>query len=84
MIHMISVSVGQKKANSCLSFMICTSNKLISQTICNYELLILGDVPVVCTEGEFKCNNDGCVTNDVVCDDYDDCGDQSDERGCCK
>lgn len=35
-----------------------------------------------CTEDEYKCSNGQCIPLQYACDDYDDCGDQSDELGC--
>ncbi|MCI4378616.1 hypothetical protein PGIGA_G00218010, partial [Pangasianodon gigas] len=35
-----------------------------------------------CTSDEFKCGNSQCIPLQYVCDDYDDCGDQTDELGC--
>ncbi|KAM7300241.1 hypothetical protein ISCGN_020805 [Ixodes scapularis] len=34
-----------------------------------------------CTSTEFKCNNNRCVSDNLACDGYDNCGDGSDE-GC--
>lgn len=36
----------------------------------------------LCMFGEFKCANKKCISAFAVCDDIDDCGDASDERGC--
>ncbi len=33
-------------------------------------------------EGYFRCDNDRCFPDYVVCDEHDDCGDGSDEVGC--
>ena len=37
-----------------------------------------------CGEHEYKCKNGRCIPDEVVCDDYDNCGDWSDEgtSGC--
>ncbi|XP_067279127.1 ST14 transmembrane serine protease matriptase b [Pseudorasbora parva] len=32
--------------------------------------------------GRFQCDNDLCVSPNLQCDGYNDCGDMSDERGC--
>ncbi|KAI7796445.1 ST14 transmembrane serine protease matriptase b [Triplophysa rosa] len=32
--------------------------------------------------GKFQCDNDLCVSTNLQCDGYNDCGDMSDERGC--
>ncbi|XP_050949807.1 ST14 transmembrane serine protease matriptase b [Labeo rohita] len=32
--------------------------------------------------GKFQCDNDLCVSPNLKCDGYNDCGDMSDERGC--
>ncbi len=36
-----------------------------------------------CNDGFFGCGNDSCVPEATVCDRADDCGDGSDEAGCC-
>jgi hypothetical protein len=35
-----------------------------------------------CSSGQFTCNNNKCVPSSYRCDDDNDCGDRSDERGC--
>ena len=35
-----------------------------------------------CDDSEFQCNNGNCITASWECDDYDDCGDNSDEQNC--
>lgn len=35
-----------------------------------------------CQRGMFKCNNDHCINNTLVCDGQNDCGDNSDEDKC--
>ena len=39
-------------------------------------------VVVVCNIDHFVCDNGGCVSVDFVCDDTNDCGDNSDEQDC--
>lgn len=47
---------------------------------------LLGQKPThgPCTDDEYKCSNGQCIPLQYACDDYDDCGDQSDELGCRK
>lgn len=49
-----------------------------------YVSLYLGQSPThgPCTDDEYKCSNGQCIPLHYACDDYDDCGDQSDELGC--
>lgn len=49
-----------------------------------YVSLRLGQNPThgPCTDDEYKCSNGQCIPLQYACDDYDDCGDQSDELGC--
>lgn len=35
-----------------------------------------------CIWGQFKCANNRCIHEHLVCDEVDDCGDASDEIGC--
>lgn len=37
-----------------------------------------------CSESEYKCNNEACVSREVVCDYVDNCGDYSDEIYSCE
>ncbi len=37
-----------------------------------------------CKVDEFQCHNGQCVSPTTVCDQWDDCGDNSDEFGCRK
>lgn len=37
-----------------------------------------------CDYWEFTCSNGRCVNNGFRCDGHDNCGDGSDERGCCE
>ena len=36
----------------------------------------------ICTADEFTCKNEKCIPNIFVCDKDNDCGDNSDEKGC--
>uniref|UniRef100_A0A673BQ75 Corin, serine peptidase n=1 Tax=Sphaeramia orbicularis TaxID=375764 RepID=A0A673BQ75_9TELE len=36
----------------------------------------------VCPDAEFRCDTGRCLSPDLVCDGYDDCGDMSDETHC--
>ena len=35
-----------------------------------------------CPDGYFRCQHGDCIVGNVVCDGFDHCGDQSDEKGC--
>lgn len=35
-----------------------------------------------CDSDQFKCDNSACIPKSYQCDDSDDCGDNSDEKGC--
>ena len=37
---------------------------------------------IYCDSYEFTCDNGDCVYETSVCNQYDDCGDNSDEHGC--
>ncbi|XP_046550343.1 uncharacterized protein LOC124260141 [Haliotis rubra] len=37
-----------------------------------------------CGHHEYHCSNDNCVSNDVICNSYNDCGDNSDETVACR
>ena len=39
------------------------------------------EVPL-CPRGLSRCDNGKCVASDVICNDHDDCGDNSDEALC--
>ena len=37
----------------------------------------------LCSDDEFMCSNEDCIQyQNKICNDEDDCGDNSDERGC--
>ena len=35
-----------------------------------------------CESDEFSCDNGECISDTLRCNDFDDCGDNSDEDGC--
>ncbi|XP_067651452.1 uncharacterized protein [Haliotis asinina] len=37
-----------------------------------------------CDHHEYHCSNDNCVSSDVICNNYNDCGDNSDETVACR
>lgn len=37
-----------------------------------------------CKHDEFKCKNGNCIKDDMLCDSYNNCGDDSDEEACAK
>ena len=37
-----------------------------------------------CDSYEFECDNGECIYDSYECDDFDDCGDNSDEENCGK
>lgn len=48
-------------------------------TVCD---VVPGEVRLPCVFGQFKCANHRCIDGTDVCNEIDDCGDQSDELGC--
>ena len=36
----------------------------------------------MCGLSEFQCGNDNCIPESYICDDENDCLDNTDERGC--
>ena len=38
----------------------------------------------LCSTDEYQCANNQCVSEQSVCNTVDECGDFSDEIGCCK
>ena len=39
---------------------------------------------LTCVDSEFQCSSGECIPGHWVCDDYDDCPDNSDQIGCGK
>ncbi|KAL1514177.1 hypothetical protein ABEB36_003476 [Hypothenemus hampei] len=54
------------------------------QGIVNYyvTLDVSARPQVDCLSGWWRCDNGNCISQDMVCDNTDDCGDNSDERSC--
>lgn len=52
----------------------------------HFNLFFLGTPPTPrpCTDDEFKCSNGHCISQHLVCDNVNDCGDNFDEIGCSK
>ena len=48
------------------------------------NLTLLVTEPIQCGLYEFRCKNGRCIDNLKTCDDWDDCGDGSDEADCGK
>lgn len=71
-----------------------SSNKLLVQ-LTNKGTIIPGDFELLltafywpknntaCQRDDFKCNNGICISGDITCNGYDDCGDNSDEEEGC-
>ncbi|XP_077862656.1 uncharacterized protein LOC102808992 [Saccoglossus kowalevskii] len=73
------------------SVSICNTNKFRKSAISMspYSKLVTVDTEIVrsyyalqCLEGDFPCNNSGCIKPYLLCDGYDNCGDRSDEKNC--
>ena len=45
---------------------------------------VTSSFPGYCASDEFKCKNGRCVYRDLLCDGYNNCGDDSDEKSCKK
>ncbi|XP_046550350.1 neuropilin and tolloid-like protein 2 isoform X3 [Haliotis rubra] len=48
-----------------------------------FDILLTAFSDSPCEYGRFKCNNDHCVSPDLKCNGYNDCGDNSDENTDC-
>lgn len=48
------------------------------------NLFLCAFVAGTCRPTEFKCSNSQCIPSHWRCDHDNDCGDNSDEQGCCK
>ncbi|XP_077862658.1 uncharacterized protein LOC144344653 [Saccoglossus kowalevskii] len=73
------------------SVSVCNTNKFRKSAISMspYSKLVTVDTEIVrsyfalqCLEGDFRCNNSGCIKQYLFCDGYDNCGDRSDEENC--
>lgn len=86
----VRVSVADAPCASLPSVSLCRSVELQSSSHHQHRLfsqclsLRKGQSPThgPCTDDEYKCSNGQCIPLQYACDDYDDCGDLSDELGC--
>ena len=51
-------------------------------TIVLVFLVVFVETTTSCREADFRCENGRCVDPASICDEFDDCGDLSDERNC--
>ncbi|XP_046333614.2 suppressor of tumorigenicity 14 protein-like [Haliotis rufescens] len=48
-----------------------------------FDILVTAFSSSPCSSRRFQCDNDHCVSNDLKCNGFDDCGDNSDENSGC-
>ena len=49
----------------------------------NFCFLFFSFIDHLCKPNEFKCENGRCVSDDLICNNRNDCFDNSDETFCC-
>ena len=55
---------------------------LISYQLIDFHIFTCNDLFLECNVGEFTCDNGVCVHESGLCDQIDNCGDNSDEKNC--
>ena len=60
--------------------MLIMNHSIYTQSVLCHSILIFP--PGSCTQFEYQCDNGNCVRGGAVCNDEDNCGDNSDEKQC--